>query len=319
MKLSFAPMEGITGADYRRAHRELFGGADKYYSPFIAPDAEGHFKLNHLRGLLPDNNGELTLIPQILTNNAHAFLAVAGQLQELGYEEVNLNAGCPSGTVTAKHKGAGMLRDLSSLDAFLDEVFSHTPVSVSVKTRMGLESTGEFPAILELYNRYPITELIIHARDRVGMYKSTADMAAFAAALPECRCPVCYNGDIFSPADLERLTSAAPGIDRVMLGRGAVTDPALFRQLRGGPALSAAELKAFHDRLFDGALDAGISSVHAMARMKELWFYMIRKFPGSERQFKAINKSRRPEDYRAAVESLFAADLFDPDAFFLNG
>ena len=316
MKLSFAPMEGITGADYRRAHRELFGGADVYYSPFIAPDAAGHFKQSHLRGLLPENNGELILIPQILTNNAAAFLAVAEQLRDLGYHTVNLNAGCPSGTVTAKHKGAGMLRDLDSLDAFLHEVFSRTPISVSVKTRMGVESTAEFPAILEIYNRYPISELIIHARDRVGMYKSTADLESFAAALPRCRSCVCYNGDVFSPADLDRLHGCVPSVDRVMLGRGAVTDPALFRRLRGGPVLSDIELKRFHDRLFDDALDAGISPVHAMARMKELWFYMIRKFPDSERQFKAINKSRRPEDYRAAVEALFDAGLFDPDAFF---
>ena len=316
MILSFAPMEGVTGADYRRIHREMFGGADVYYSPFIAPDAGGHFKISHLRGLLPENNHGVRLIPQILTNNAAAFLSVAGQLAELGYEEVNLNAGCPSGTVVAKHKGAGMLQDLSHLDAFLSEVFSHVSLSVSVKTRLGLQSTAEFPAILEIYRRYPLSELIIHARDRVGMYQSRVDLPAFAHALPDCPFPVVYNGDLFAPSDLEKLLSELPSLDRVMLGRGAAADPALFRRMRGGAALELKELREFHDRLLDAALAAGLSEAHAMARMKELWFYLIWKFPGSGRFGKALNKSRRLEDYRSAVDALFASGLFDPEAAF---
>ena len=157
MILSFAPMEGVTGASYRRIHSEMFPGADRYYAPFIAPDSQGNFRLKHLRDVLPDSNRGISLVPQILANSPEAFLSVAGQLRELGYEEVNLNAGCPSGTVVAKHKGAGMLSDLNTLDAFLDRVFSAAPVSVSVKTRMGMNSTHEFPAILEVYKRYPLS------------------------------------------------------------------------------------------------------------------------------------------------------------------
>ena len=128
MKLSFAPMEGVTGVSYRRIHSQMFPGADRYYAPFIAPDSQGNFRLKHLRDVLPDNNRGIALVPQILANSPEAFLSVAAQLKELGYDEVNLNAGCPSGTVVAKHKGAGMLSDLSSLDAFLSRVFEAAPV-----------------------------------------------------------------------------------------------------------------------------------------------------------------------------------------------
>lgn len=316
MILSFAPMEGVTGADYRCLHHRMFPGADQYYAPFIAPDAEGNFKLSHLRGLLPDNNKGLHLVPQVLTNSPTAFLAVARKMKELGYEEVNLNAGCPSGTVVSKHKGAGMLGDPAALDAFLYEVFAETPVAVSVKTRLGLMSTEEFPALLEVYHKYPLSELIVHARDRAGMYRSEPDVDAFARAMKNCRCPICYNGNVFTPADLERLRGELPGLERVMLGRGAAANPALFRQLRGGAALSRGELREFHDSLLDGALASGLSPHFAMARMKELWYYLIWLFPNSAKLYKSLNKSQHIADYCAAAAALFANADFDPNAGF---
>ena len=316
MKLSFAPMEGVTGVSYRRIHSQMFPGADRYYAPFIAPDSQGNFRLKHLRDVLPDNNRGIALVPQILANSPEAFLSVAAQLKELGYEEVNLNAGCPSGTVVAKHKGAGMLSDLSSLDAFLSRVFEAAPVKVSVKTRMGMNSTGEFPAILEVYKRYPLSELIIHARDRAGQYKSRPDREAFARAFEGCPFPVCYNGNIFNGEHMASLTAQVPGLSRVMLGRGAAANPALFRVLKGGPALGRDELREFHDRLLDDALSSGLSPHYAMARMKELWYYMIWMFPGSAREYKALNKSRSLDEYRSAVTLLFCACPFDPDTGF---
>ena len=111
MELSFAPMEGITYSAYRRVHAEMFPGADRYYAPFIAPDSTGRFKAGNLRDVLPENNAGIKLVPQLLCNAAAPFLAVARELKDLGYEEVDLNVGCPSGTVVAKHKGAGMLGD----------------------------------------------------------------------------------------------------------------------------------------------------------------------------------------------------------------
>lgn len=315
MLLSFAPMEGISSRLYRQSHARFFGGVAEYFAPFIAPDGSGKFKAGALRDILPENNEGLRLIPQLLVNRAEPFLQVARQLQELGYEEVNLNIGCPSGTVVAKHKGAGMLLDLRSLDDCLADIFSRCPIAVSIKTRMGVEQTQEFAEILEIYNKYPVKRLIVHARARAGMYKSRVDLPSFLAALPRCRCPVWYNGDIFSPKDLEKL-EAAEGLAGVMLGRGAVADPALPRLLQGGEILRAGELKVFHDALLERFLAEGLPEQAAMARLKELWFYMLFKFPDSKKEAKRLLKSQRLSDYRAAVAELFASGKFDSSSYF---
>ena len=315
MLYSFAPMEGVTSHLYRRVHSRMFPGADLYYAPFIAPDGGGKFKAGGRRDILPENNRDLELIPQVLCNTPEAFLAVARELAAMGYGEVNLNAGCPSGTVVPKHKGAGMLVDLRSLDDFLAEVFSRCPIAVSVKTRLGLESTEEFPAILEIYNKYPLSRLIIHARDRAGMYKSTPDLAAFAAAFKNSRAPVCYNGNLFDAASLAAVTDQVPGLKQVMAGRGAAANPALFRQLRGGKALEAEELREFLARLLEVFLADGLGERYALARLKELWYYVIHMFPGSEGT-KRINKALTVADYRSAVDALFASGAFSPAGHF---
>ena len=315
MELSFAPMEGITYAIYRLLHARLFPGAARYYAPFIAPDSSGRFKAGSLRDVLPENNEGLPLVPQLLCNAPAPFLAVAEELGALGYEEVNLNAGCPSGTVVAKHKGAGMLGDPAQLDACLAEIFSRCPLRVSVKTRLGLHSAEEFPDVLAVYRKYPLSRLIVHVRDRDGMYKSEPDVEAFAPAL-SCPFPVEYNGNIFTPADLDSLRQRYPNLSAAMLGRGAVTNPALFRELRGGTALTAEELENFHDRLVEEYLASGLAPIFTVSRMKELWFYQLCMFPGSDRAGKAILKSRTLPDYRAAVSALFRNVALDPGAGF---
>lgn len=315
MELSFAPMEGITYSIYRRLHAEMFPGADRYYAPFIAPDSTGRFKAGNLRDVLPENNAGLPLVPQLLCSRAEPFLAVARELQALGYEEVNLNVGCPSGTVVAKHKGAGMLGDLEQLDACLAEIFERCPLRVSVKTRLGLHSADEFPAIAAIYRKYPLSRLIVHVRPRDGMYRSAPEREVFEAVL-NCPFPVEYNGNLFTVGDLAPLQARFPTLKAAMLGRGAVTNPALFRQMKGGPALTAGELRTFHDRLVEEYLASGLAPHYTAARMKELWFYQLCLFPGGEKAGKAILKTRTLTDYRAAVSALFAQVSLDPNMGF---
>lgn len=316
MLLSFAPMEGLTTSVFRRIHAEFFPGTDRYYAPFLAPDGQGRVKAGAWGELLPERNAGLTLVPQILCNTAEAFLSLSRELAALGYREVNLNMGCPSATVVPKHKGAGMLLDLLSLDHFLNEVFSKTQVSVSVKCRLGLESTEEFPAVLEILNAYPLTELILHARDRKGLYQSTPDLNAFRRAFETSRAPLAYNGNVLSPEHFSVVMSTIPRLEHVMIGRGAIADPALFRQLRGGKKLDPAEFSSWLEALFAAYLSSGIGEYHSLGRMKELWYYVNHMFPGADRECKRINKARSAREYREAVSAVFSAGYFDPDAHF---
>ena len=315
MELSFAPMEGITSCIFRETHAALFGGADRYYTPFIAPDGAGRFKTGCLRDALPENNPGIPLIPQILCNRAEPFLLAARQLGELGYEELNLNAGCPSGTVTAKHKGAGMLADPESLDNCLADIFSRCEQKISVKTRLGVKTPEEFAAIAEIYRKYPLSRLIIHARTAAGKYESIPDTSIFAGYAGSFPFPVSYNGNIFSSADAEALHKAAPGDWGLMLGRGAVADPALFRKLRGGAALKKEELQDFHNTLLRKFIQWGLDERSTMARLKELWFYWKSHFPHSEKELKALFKSRSLSDYSAAAEAVFQGE-FSGDVMF---
>ena len=171
MNYYFAPMEGITGAVFRRTHHEFFPGIDKYFMPFITPTTQEKLTPRQKRDVLPEYNEGVPAVPQLLTRAAADFIWAANTLASLGYAEVNLNLGCPSGTVTAKGKGAGFLAHPDELDRFLDAVFSACTVPISIKTRLGVHDPAEFEALLEIYSRYPVAELTIHPRVRQDFYK----------------------------------------------------------------------------------------------------------------------------------------------------
>lgn len=316
MELLFAPMEGVTGYIYRKLHCEMFGGADMYYSPFIAPDSTGRFKAGNLRDVLPENNTGVPLTPQILANNPDAFLAVAAELASMGYDTVDLNAGCPSGTVTAKHKGAGMLRDMKTLDEFLERVFSSCRIKVSVKTRLGISEPEEFERVLEVYRKYPIARLTVHTRCADGMYKSPTEPLNFLPALEAFGDRASYNGNIVSIEHLNALSDMYPSLSSVMMGRGVITNPALMRTVKGGAKADRQEIREFHDALIAKTLESGLFEMYTVGRMKELWYYMSHVFRDCDIYLKAVNKSKHLTDYKTAVSALFSNCEFDGAAYF---
>ncbi len=303
--LSLAPLEGITGWLYRQIHRDMFPGLYRYYTPFFAPTADSPLTGRGLTDLHPDHNRGVPVVPQLLTNRAEDFLSAARRLQELGYEEVNLNLGCPSGTVVAKGKGAGFLARPEELDAFLDEVFRRVTMRVSIKTRIGAEDPAEWPALLAIYSRYPICELIVHPRLRTDYYRGAVRQEAFALALDQTSLPLCYNGDLFSVADCQAAAARFPQVTHWMAGRGLICNPALGRQLQGGPPLTKAELQTFHDRLLEGYQAQLSGDRPVLGKMKELWFYWSHLFPAPEKPLKAMRKAKTLTDYRFAAQAMF--------------
>ena len=305
MLISLAPMEGLTGHVFRRVHAECFGRLDRYYTPFLAhPHVGQPFSKKAFKEIDPEANRGLNVIPQLLTNDAERFVWAARLLAELGCEQVNLNLGCPSGTVVSRGRGSGFLGRLDQLEAFLLEICEKSPLPVSVKTRLGLESDAEYARVLEVFCRCPLAELIVHPRVQKDHYEGKPRQEAYGATLARAPLPVAYNGDIFGVGDLEALVEAYPGTGHVMLGRGMLTNPALAREAAGGPVLSQTELQQFHNKLFD-AYEEEIGG-NAVFRMKEWWFYAERAFTDPLAVHRAIRKVRKAHEYVEAVDRIFA-------------
>ena len=306
-------MEGITKYPFRRVHHERFPGIDAYYMPFIVANQTMSFKQKERKDIDPANNAGVPAVPQVLTNKPDQFLHALQMLAELGYREMNFNLGCPMATEVSKKKGAGFLSVPEELDRFFDSVFngintdsnlSGEDICISVKTRIGVEEASESVRLMEIFNRYPVSRLIIHARRRVDFYKGDPDLDTFGEMLAASAHPVSYNGDLFTPEDLEKITARFPGLDSVMIGRGLIRNPALVREMTGGEALAKEELKLYLEDLFEAYHEVIHEEINVVHKMKELWFYLGENFPEGRKQLKKIKKAGSAAAYKAALGEL---------------
>lgn len=304
-KLYYAPLEGITGYVYRNTHKKYFGNVDKYYLPFIVTNQTGKLKSKELHDILPENNKGIHAVPQILSNNAGQFLKMAEFLEGYGYQEINLNLGCPARTVVTKKKGSGLLAYPEELDRFLETVYDGIKIKLSIKTRIGLEWPEEFEEILGIYNQYPVEELTIHPRVQKDFYKNTPNLEVFRMALQESKNPVCYNGDIFMVDDYKKFRKEFPQVDAVMLGRGLLRNPGLGDEIMEGKQLQKDTLRAFHDELCAGYQEIMSGDRNVLFKMKEVWFYMGQSFVDADKYLKEIRKVNRLSEYLSIVERLF--------------
>lgn len=337
-KIDFAPMEGITGFVFRNAFHQVFSGIGRYYTPFLSPGPDIGIPKRDRRDILPENNRGVPVVPQILTNRAEDFLKTAELLYDFGYREVNLNLGCPSGTVAAKKKGAGFLSEPALLKNFLDDIFYGASrlmpdLRISVKTRIGVNSPEEFPPLLALFRQYPLSELIIHPRVRKELYRGLVHMDVFADAAEAFEAAaggamLTYNGDIIDCADLLRIGTQFPVVTRAMCGRGLLRNPCLaeeyFAGMEAGPSPASPEqlspeqpspagggsrkrekIRRFHALLVEGYAKAYPENPGIItAKLKELWFYLGDSFPGTEREQKMLKKAKTPEELVSAASRI---------------
>lgn len=344
IKLYYAPMEGITGYTYRNVHHACYPGMDAYFSPFLSPNQHHAINPKEKRDILPGNNQGVPLIPQVLTNKAEFLLATAKELKEIhGYPEVNLNLGCPSKTVVSKGKGSGFLTEPEQLERFFEEVFEEIEKTdgvcnrtkeertgksasvvkdmvyprISVKTRLGMESPDEFARLLEIYNKYPLSELIIHPRVQKDFYKNTPNLEAFAGAVKESRHSLCYNGDIGTLEDYLRIRELFPTVEKIMIGRGLLANPELAMEIRAyeecvaegkqwnGYTVSVDKIKKYHDLLFTKYMEQMSGDTNVLFKMKELWVYLAEQFPEEGRLIKKMKKANRLAEYEELAKELF--------------
>lgn len=301
MRYYFAPLEGLTDSVYRRLHQKYFGGVDRYYMPFLSPTI--HRTLTHKedRELPLASSVDFTAVPQILTRVPEDFLWAANVCADRGYDEVNLNVGCPSGTVVSKGKGSGMLRSPEELDRFLDAVFADSPLPISVKTRLGLENPEEFPALLAVFNRYPIRELTVHPRVRKDFYKEPVREDWFRYAYENCKHPLCYNGNLCNIEDIRRISEAYPKVESVMIGRALVGDPGMLLP----EGTTAKQLKAFHDELTEEYIEIFGSARNAMFRLKENWGFLHLRFQNTDKLWKRLRKTTDIDEFMSITAEIF--------------
>lgn len=302
--IALAPMEGLTTYVYRNAVNKYYGGIDEFYSPFIT-SRELSFK--ELSDISTDNNKELKLIPQILTNNPDTFLTIAATLKDLGYDEVNLNLGCPSGTMVAKNRGAGQLKDPDKLKEFLDTIYASSPVKISIKTRIGMYSVGEWEDILNVYREFPVSKLIIHPRLQREFYEGTVHFDTYEKAMETVNFPVMYNGDIRCIDHISNVLNKCPETSGIMIGRGLLANPSFARLIKEGECnTDLSVFKAFHNEILDSYTEYMSGDKPVLFRMKELWTYMHTFVDLSDKQMKQIRKCNSVSEYKSIVRSILS-------------
>ena len=316
MKYYLAPLEGITTYIYRRAYHQHFTAMDKYFTPFLVPHTKKGFSTKEKNDVMPEHSPGMNLVPQIMSNQAESFLHTVEKLKVYGYEEVNLNLGCPSKTVVSKGRGSGFLADPEGLDRFLDEIFKKCDVKISIKTRIGKDDPEEFVRLLDIYNQYPVEELIIHPRVQKDFYKNQPDLDVFRDAVEGSKIPLCYNGDIFTPESHDEMRREFPQVDTFMLGRGILMNPALLDIICMGEKTEVEKaetsrkmqsadrykkkIHAFLEQIKCDYLEVGMGEKNTLFKLKELWAYMGQNAPEAKKALKRIRKSQSMADYDSA-------------------
>ena len=311
MDIYFAPLEGITGHIFRRAYNGIYGSdsIEKYFSPFLSPAEKCPITPREKRDITPENNEGIYLVPQILTCKSDYFIDATKELKSMGYTEVNLNLGCPSGTVCAKGKGAGFLPETLALQKFLDDIYSYAEsdnMKISVKTRLGYYNPDEFYDLIDIFNAFPISELIVHPRIRTDFYKGEPRREYYAYALEHSMNPLVYNGNIFTVKDYEDLSGAfGSSLDPVMLGRGLISDPSLADKLKGVTSeTDFVKLRKLHDTIYHEYQKIMSPDINVLFKMRELWTYWQVLFDGRERDIKKLLKAKKYADYESIAYSI---------------
>ena len=309
IRLSLGPFQGITDAPFRNIFKKHFGGIDKFYTPFFTGIQKDHAKNLQVEEIDPRFNNVETLTPQILSTDAEEILRFASQCKELGYKEINLNLGCPFPRVANKKRGSGLLPYPEKIDAMLNTVFERIDLKFSIKCRLGYFSPDEIVPVIDNFNRYPLSELIIHPRVGKQLYKGEADVKRFAELIPIIKAPLVYNGDIVSLESFEKIRKEVQPVNEFMLGRGLLANPFLAEEIvqvgLQSNSTRTDRLHAYIIDLYEDRLRHAGGSPKVLGRMKELWSYLMNSFDEPQDIWRKIKKINALKEYEEAVETVF--------------
>jgi tRNA-dihydrouridine synthase B len=307
-----SPLQGFTDFRFRNAVDKFFGGIDTYYAPYIRLPGQPEIKNSYKRDLLPENNHVSHLIPQVMTNSAEEFLYVAGYVQELGYNELNLNLGCPYPMVTKRGLGSGLLKHKEKIDHLLTRVSGESDITISLKMRLGYEDNRETLDLLPLLEKHNIKNIVIHPRLGKQLYKGEVDLELFQRCIDNTSHQICYNGDIDSVAKFRELRQQFPTINSWALGRGVIANPFLAEMIQSDndhlPDDWIDLFSHFHDTLFQCYDESLSGPKHIVIKMQSFWEYFSRLFSNPHKAYKNIKKAKTIQAYHEAVSANLAGE-----------
>mgnify|MGYP001572214744 FL=1 len=314
--LIMAPLQGYTDRTFRQVHSRHFSGIDLAVAPFISTMSQHRLKPSRLKDILPEFNRDLKIIPQILSNNAQDFIFLANTLYDLGHTEINWNLGCPHSKIAKKKRGSGLLPFPEEIDALLKEIIPNINNRLSVKVRLGRKDNREIFNLLPIFNRYPLSEIIVHPRTGTQMYTGMADQDTFGRILENTEHRLVYNGDIVNRNTFELTRHKFPRINHFMIGRGLIADPFLGEDIKQITSQESRILrfKDFQARLFNEYSELFSGPGHLIGRMKGFWTFFGSSFKGdseihTRKALKKIFKSSSLEQYTDSVDHFFDQDI----------
>ncbi len=307
-----SPLQGFTDFRFRNAFNTYFGGIDTYYAPYIKLNGKLDIKKAYQRDILPENNKNIEVIPQIMTNDAKEFLFVAAYVQQLGYKELNWNLGCPYPMVTKRGMGAGLICDFIKIEQILQEVYEKSDITVSMKMRMGYENSNEILNTLPILEQFPLKNIAIHARIGKQLYKGGVDLDAFEKCINHTTHELYYNGDITSVTTFKKLKERFPSIKNWMIGRGLIADPFLPSMIKNNtleyPTSKMQVFEDFHATIYNEYAEALSGQHHLLLKMTSFWEYFSTSFSDPRKTFKKIKKAKSIKAYDLAVREILAQE-----------
>lgn len=307
-----SPLQGFTDFRFRNAQQKYFGGIDTFYAPYIRLNGKFKIKSSYERDLLPENNTTLTVIPQVITNDAEEFLFVAKYVQSLGYKELNWNLGCPYPMVTKSGMGSGLICNPTRIDEILHRAHNETDILVSMKMRMGYENSEEILHTFPILDKYPLKNVAIHARIGKQLYKGGVDLDAFQKCIDVAKHQLYYNGDITTVAGFKAMKERFPSITHFMIGRGLIADPFLPQMIKDNTTEYPKDrwkiFREFHDEIYQ-QYDAALSGPTPIKmKMLGFWEYFSQSFSDPRKTYKKIKKATNPKKYQAAVKEILSGE-----------
>jgi len=304
MQIYLAPLQGLTDWIFRESYTQHIGAFDKTFTPFVRMQNGEFYRPSQCNDLLPEHNQMQQPVPQFLGKDVASFLRFEELCLEHGYNEANINMGCPYPMVTGKGMGAGLLANPNTIKQLLEGVFASTKLKISVKCRLGLEKPTDFESLIPIFNAFPLEEMIIHPRIGKQQYKGEADMEAFANYAKQLKHPVCYNGDILTVSDVEKLRTLAPQVECIMIGRGVLQNPFLLSEIRGQELSQTNKmvmLRKFHAAMIEHSKTKYSGDLHFLKRFEEFWSYHAEGFENGHKIYKQVKKSKSLAQYEAVV------------------